>query len=54
MVPPSPDLQRRFNNTDRLVKSGMSYLVPDLVAKYPQDYVSLVEYEAIKRVMQRQ
>ncbi len=51
MVPPSPELQRRFNNTDALVKSGGSYLIPDLVKNYPQDYISIAEYEVMKRIM---
>lgn len=54
MVPPSPDLQRRFNNTDSLVKSGLSYLIPDLATKYPNDYIDLPTYESMKRIMQRQ
>lgn len=53
MVPPSPELQRRFNNTDAIVKSGKSYLIPDLVKNNPQDYISLTEYEVMKRIMPR-
>jgi hypothetical protein len=53
MVPPSPELLRRFTNTDQVVRSGRSYLIPDLVANYPNDYVDLLTYESIKRIMQR-
>lgn len=53
MVPPSPELLRKFTNTDQLVKSGRSYLIPDLIVQYPNDYVDLLTYESIKRIMQR-
>lgn len=53
MVPPSPELQRRFTNTDEVVRSGRSYLIPDLMIKYPSDYVDLLTYESIKRAIQR-
>ena len=53
MVPPSPELQRRFTNTDQVVRSGRSYLIPDLVTNYPNDYVDLSTYESIRRIMQR-
>jgi hypothetical protein len=53
MVPPSPELQRRFNNTDHIVRSGRSYLISDLITKYPNDYVDLLTYESIKRISQR-
>ena len=52
MVPPSPELQRKFRNTDELIKSGRSYLIPELVAKYPQDYIDLATYDSMKRMMQ--
>ncbi len=50
MVPPSPDLLRKFRNTEGLVISGKSYLVPDMVIKYPQDYIDLITYESMKRI----
>ena len=53
MVAPHPELLRRFVNTDNLVKSGRSYLVSDLVIKYPNDYVDLQTYESMKRIMQK-
>lgn len=53
MVPPSPDLLRRFTNTDQIVRSGRSYLIPDLIINYPNDYIDLLTYESIKRIMQR-
>ena len=53
MVPPSPELQRRFANTDQIIKSGREYLIPELINKYPNDYVDLPTYESIKRIMQR-
>lgn len=53
MVPPSPDLQRRFTNTEQIVKSGRSYLIPDLMTKYPNDYIDILMYESMKRIMQR-
>lgn len=51
-IPPSPELQRKFRNTDEVIKSGRSYQIPDLVARYPDDYVDLSTYESIKRAMQ--
>lgn len=51
MVPPSPELLRKFRNTDEIVKSGRSYLIPDLVNKYQYDYIDLTTYESIKRTM---
>lgn len=52
MIPPSPELQKKFNNTDGLVKSGRSYLIPDLVNRFPNDYLDLPTYESIKRAIQ--
>ena len=52
MVGPSPELLRKFINTDNLVKSGRTYLIPDLVSKYPQDYIDLVTYNSMKRIIQ--
>lgn len=48
MVPPSPDLQRKYRNTDEVVRSGRSYLISELVDKYPCDYINLATYYAIK------
>lgn len=52
MIPPSPDLLRKYRNTDDLVKSGKSYMIPDLISRYPTDYVDIATYESIKRTMQ--
>lgn len=52
MVPPNPDLLRRYRNTDQIIKSGMSDTVPSLYQKYPNDYLDLITYESIKRAMQ--
>jgi hypothetical protein len=49
MVPPSPELQRKYGNTDQLVKSGRSYLIDEMLIKYPNDYIDLLTYESIKR-----
>jgi hypothetical protein len=53
MVPPSPELLRRFRNTDGLVMSNRSYLIPDMVNKYPHDYLDMTTYESMKRFIQR-
>ena len=53
MVPPNPELQRKFANTDEIVRSGRSYLIPNLVSRYPQDYVDLPTYDSIKNIVQR-
>ena len=52
LIPPSPELQRKFRNTEEIVKSGRSYLIPDLVARYPNDYIGITTYESMKRAMQ--
>ncbi len=51
MVPPNPDLLRRYRNTDSLVSSGRAYLVQDMVNKYPQDYLDIATYESMKRII---
>lgn len=51
MVPPSPELLRKFTNTDGLVKSGRQHLVNDMIAKYPQDYIDLTTYESMKKII---
>lgn len=51
MIPPSPELQRKFTNTEKVIMSGRSYLIPDLVSKYPQDYIDLASYESMKRII---
>ena len=50
-IPPSPELQRKFRNTEGLVKSGRSYLVPEFVKKYPNDYLDMVTYESMLKVI---
>lgn len=52
MILPSPEILRKYRNTDGLVKSGRADLIPDLVAKFPGDYIDLASYESIKRAMQ--
>ncbi len=51
MVPPSPELQRKFRNTDEVVKSGRSNLIPELIIRHPQDYIDLATYESMKRMI---
>lgn len=51
MIQPSPELLRRYRNTDEIVKSGRSYLISELIAKFPNDYIDLVTYESMKRSM---
>lgn len=51
MVPPSPELMRKFRNTDEIVRSGRSDLIPELLAKYPFDYLDLATYESMKRMI---
>ena len=52
MVLPSPELLRRFKNTESIVKSGRSYLIPESVTKYPNDYVDMATYESIKKAIE--
>ena len=51
-VPPSPELLRKFRNTEEVVKSGRDYLIPGLLVNYPNDYIDLATYESIKRAIQ--
>ena len=51
MVPPSPELLRKYRNTDEVVKSGRSFLIPELMIKHPQDYIDLTTYESMKRMI---
>lgn len=41
MVAAHPNLQRRFNNVDNIVKANKSGFVPGLYTKYPWDYIDL-------------
>lgn len=50
MVAPYPDIQRKFRNTDSIVKAKRHYLVPDLHTKYPQDYIDLITHDKISKV----
>lgn len=52
MVPPSPGLLRKYRNTDGLMKSGKSYMIPDLISRYPNDYIDIVTYESMRKTMQ--
>lgn len=50
-VPPSPELLRKFRNTDEIVMSGRTNLIPDLLSKYPNDYIDLTTYQNMKRMI---
>ncbi len=52
MIPPSPELLRKYRNTEGLIKSGKSYMIPDLISKHPNDYIDIASYESIKRSIQ--
>lgn len=52
LIQPNPELLRKFRNTGQIIESGRSYLISDLVARFPNDYVDLATYESIKRAMQ--
>lgn len=41
MVAPHPELQRKINNTDNIVKANKSEFIPNLSTKYPVDYIDL-------------
>ena len=51
MIPPNPELLRKYRNTDGLIKSGRADLIPSLVAAYPKDYLDITTYWSIKRFM---
>jgi immune inhibitor A len=50
MVSPHPDLQRKFKNTDNIVKAQKHYLVPNLYVKYPQDYLDLITHDKLSKI----
>lgn len=50
MVAPHPDLQRKFGNTDNIVRAKKHYLVPGLHTKYPQDYLDLIIHDKISKI----
>jgi len=52
MIMPSPEILRKYRNTDSILKSNRSNLLSDLITRYPNDYLDLETYEAIKRAMQ--
>lgn len=52
MIPPSPELLIKYRNTDEVVKSGRSYMIPDLISRYPNDYVDIATYESMRKAMQ--
>lgn len=51
MTSPSPELLRKFRNTEGLILSNKSYLVSDMVYNYPQDYVDIETYRSMKRML---
>ena len=51
MIPPSPELMRKYRNTDEVVRSGRLNLIPELLIKYPQDYMDLITYDSMKRMI---
>lgn len=52
MTQPSPELLRKYRNTEGLIKSGKSYMIPDLISRYPNDYIDIATYESIRNAMQ--
>lgn len=52
MIPPSPELLRKYRNTDEVIKSGKSYMIPDLISRYPTDYIDIATYESMRKAMQ--
>jgi immune inhibitor A len=39
MVSPSPDFYRKITNTDNIVQAQKTHLLPNLIGKYPGDYI---------------
>jgi hypothetical protein len=50
MVTPHPDLQRRFSNTNNIVKVNKTHLIPGLLAKYPRDYIEPETQDKLEKV----
>ncbi len=50
MVAPHPELQRKINNTDNIVKANKSEFVPNLSSKYPEDYIDLNTHDVLTSI----
>lgn len=50
MVAPHPDLQKKIRNTKQLVKQKQEHLIPGLVEQFPDDYISLDDFEIIQEI----
>ena len=50
MVSPHPDLQRKINNTDGIVKANKPEFVPGLSTKYPWDYIDLNTHSVLTTI----
>ena len=50
MVSPYPDLYRRFNNVDNIVKANKSQFVYGLFTKYPRDYIDIETHSKLDRI----
>lgn len=50
MVAPHPDLQRKINNTDNIVKADKSEFIPNLSTKYPGDYIDLDTHTVLTEI----
>lgn len=50
MVAPHPDLQKKIRNTKKLVKQKQEHLIPGLVERFPDDYLSLDDFNIIQKI----
>lgn len=50
MVAPHPDLQKKIRNTRKLVKQKQEHLIPGLLERFPDDYLSLDDFKIIHEI----
>ncbi len=50
MVSAHPNLSRKFRNTDSIIKSNKSNLIPTLHSKFPVDYIDTKTHSTIQKV----
>ncbi len=50
MVAPHPDLQKKIRNTKKLVKEKKEHLIPGLVEQFPDQYMTLDDFNIIQEI----
>ncbi len=50
MVAPHPNVQRKIRNTKKLVKQKQEHLIPGLVKQFPDQYITLDDFEILQEI----